>query len=719
MRTKVNVVSVLFFAFFVFALTALGAKTLDAKTKVKKIKVTQGDNKSAAVAKGKKIKLKAVVTVKPNKKANKKVKYSTSNKKIAVVSSKGVVKGIKAGTCKITVTSAVNKKKKAKIKLKVYAKAVKQVVLKNYNYSLTKGDTKKISAAVSPSKKTCKKLKFTSSNKKIATVSKNGVIKAINDGVAKITVSAIDGSGKKAKLIVNVGVGIKNVTCDNYDLLCVELTGARKLSQNDFKVYTKKTHSAKNYIVNTVDGIESKNDNVYYVSLHRDVEVGDTVKVCINALPINKTYEFVVEKNKSPINATTETIEYETYNKDSTNRYSKDLEIENSMAYGDLTYSISGLPDGIKAYISEDKTKITISGFFNKVEKGTTATLVGVDEKGQKFVKKIIFYVGSNTEIVSFAMPALTEVAYSADDPKTLKDEESGWRLEDYDIVTRGGFAGGTGNYYSQVTYNGNSIDNLLYKVEDGRYSRVSIKPGTYTFKVEAIDYDTLKALASYNVTINLVKGVTLSGTVKDLANNLAKETTVYGDGKKDAYGRLPYFEAHVQYDGTYYARLLPGSYNWYVDFDNIYASCCSSVNNIVSGDMVKNFVVPFYRVKFVTDIKGAKGYEVYNSLDITDQYGRTNHIYNAKYGELDGDYGMISYLKPGTYDVLNERGATDETGTVYVYGEIAKKQKNGLSYFELNKSMGRYKMSGTSFTVTGANVITLHATEVATFKAD
>ena len=58
---------------------------------------------SAYVAKGKTITLKATVTP---ENASQKVKWKTSNKKIATVSSKGVVKGIKAGTVKITAVSA-------------------------------------------------------------------------------------------------------------------------------------------------------------------------------------------------------------------------------------------------------------------------------------------------------------------------------------------------------------------------------------------------------------------------------------------------------------------------------------------------------------------------------------------------------------------------------------------------------------------------------------
>ena len=66
----------------------------------------------------------SVKSVKPSD-ASKSVKFKSSNKKIATVSSKGVVTGKKAGKVTITVTSKKNKKVKKSIKLTV--KQLKQI----------------------------------------------------------------------------------------------------------------------------------------------------------------------------------------------------------------------------------------------------------------------------------------------------------------------------------------------------------------------------------------------------------------------------------------------------------------------------------------------------------------------------------------------------------------------------------------------------------------
>ena len=91
----------------------------DAKTKVKVSKVTVKSNygTSVHVAVGKKVKLTTTVKVKPNKAANKKVTYKSSNTKVATVSSKGKITAKKAGKATITV-KAGNKVKKITVTVK-------------------------------------------------------------------------------------------------------------------------------------------------------------------------------------------------------------------------------------------------------------------------------------------------------------------------------------------------------------------------------------------------------------------------------------------------------------------------------------------------------------------------------------------------------------------------------------------------------------------------
>ena len=112
--------AVIFALVLVMGFTFDAADVFAASKKPKKIYVTP-TKKTLTVGKKVKIKVKAV---KP-KKASKSVKYKSSNKKIATVSSKGVVTAKKAGKATITVTSKKNKKAKAKVKITVKAKPKK------------------------------------------------------------------------------------------------------------------------------------------------------------------------------------------------------------------------------------------------------------------------------------------------------------------------------------------------------------------------------------------------------------------------------------------------------------------------------------------------------------------------------------------------------------------------------------------------------------------
>ena len=142
--------------------------------------------KSAVVYKGK------TATVKATLAGVSSVTYKSSNTKIATVNSKtGTVKGIKAGTVTITATSG---KLKATYKLTV----------KNPTFTLTKS-----SATIAKGKTTTIRSKatpvstvtYTSSNKKVATVTGKGVVKGISKGKATITVKC---NGITKKFVVTV-----------------------------------------------------------------------------------------------------------------------------------------------------------------------------------------------------------------------------------------------------------------------------------------------------------------------------------------------------------------------------------------------------------------------------------------------------------------------------------------------------------------------------------
>lgn len=128
---------------------------------------------------------------------NVKAKFKSSDKKVATVNSKGVVKGKKAGTVRITVTSKSNKKQQKILKITVK----QQLVITepdNGKATLYVGEKKRIKTNLSAI--------YKSSDEKIAVVSKNGTVTAKKAGIVQIAVS----SKKYKKLKKTVKITVKN-----------------------------------------------------------------------------------------------------------------------------------------------------------------------------------------------------------------------------------------------------------------------------------------------------------------------------------------------------------------------------------------------------------------------------------------------------------------------------------------------------------------------------
>ena len=155
------------------------------KAAVKTTKITTPP-KSLTLAKGatyKKLASSIAVTPVTSKE---KVTYSSSNKKVATVSSKGVIKAKKAGTAKITVKSG---KKKVVVTVKVTGVKTTNLSGVPAAKNVSKGKSFKIKAIATP-KNTDEKITFKSSNKKVATVTSKGVVKGLKKGAATITVQS-------------------------------------------------------------------------------------------------------------------------------------------------------------------------------------------------------------------------------------------------------------------------------------------------------------------------------------------------------------------------------------------------------------------------------------------------------------------------------------------------------------------------------------------------
>ena len=142
---------------------------------------------------------KLVLTAKLNPtKARTILTWSSSNPEVATVTQKGVVKALKKGTAVITVETANGKKATCKITVPT---APTKVAFAKKSYSVKVGKTVKLTAKLTPTKARTT-LTWTTSDKKVATVTQKGVVKGVKKGTATITVKTAN--GKKASVKVTV-----------------------------------------------------------------------------------------------------------------------------------------------------------------------------------------------------------------------------------------------------------------------------------------------------------------------------------------------------------------------------------------------------------------------------------------------------------------------------------------------------------------------------------
>lgn len=137
---------------------------------------------------------KLTATIKPKDATNQEVIWRSSNSKIARVTQSGRVTALKEGTVKISCISedggivAV-----CTVKCVI---PVEGVSLNKTSVTLKKGKTTKLKAEIYPSDATIKDVTWSSSNKKIATIDKNGKITAKKKGTVTITCKTKNGGYK-------------------------------------------------------------------------------------------------------------------------------------------------------------------------------------------------------------------------------------------------------------------------------------------------------------------------------------------------------------------------------------------------------------------------------------------------------------------------------------------------------------------------------------------
>ena len=179
-----NCKKIIFLLFIIFILALIPKYALAANIPVSSISL---DSK-IQIKLNEKIKLSPKII--PSNATNKTITWSSSNTKVATISTNGTVTA--KGLGKTIILAKTSNLKIASCVLSVYQPA-ERIKLNTNSIQIAVGSSYKLSAKIYPSTTTYKTLTWTSSNTKVATVNSIGNIKAISPGKSTITVKTTNG----------------------------------------------------------------------------------------------------------------------------------------------------------------------------------------------------------------------------------------------------------------------------------------------------------------------------------------------------------------------------------------------------------------------------------------------------------------------------------------------------------------------------------------------
>ncbi len=198
------------------------------------------------------------------------VKWKSSDTGVAVVTEDGTVTGVAAGTTEIIAT--MNGKEIGKVSVTISSVAVTGVTLDRNEITLTENNTATLTATIEPANATVRTVTWSSSDDSIATVSSTGVVRAIKEGEATITVTTTDKNftaeckvtvTSDAKENVN-GIQLKVTNAlDGFDNTVLVGTGARISAtvlkdgapiREEIQVTLEEVSGYTDYYVTSLDG---------------------------------------------------------------------------------------------------------------------------------------------------------------------------------------------------------------------------------------------------------------------------------------------------------------------------------------------------------------------------------------------------------------------------------------------------------------------------------
>ena len=662
-------------------LTIPDAEVSAATGKVKSVAVTNLPAKQLTLKKGKTFTLKSKVTV--TGKASKKVTYKTSNKKIATVNAKGKITAKKKGTAKIYVISRADKKKKCTITVTV-GTPVTKVKLNKTKSTMTIGKKQTLKATVTPKKASSKAVVWKSSNKKVATVTSKGVVKAKKAGTVKITATAKDGSGKKATCKVTVKkaaivkpdnpapvipLSIQSMKIVQDDMMEVTFTKATALTAADFNVWAKRYENADYLKKYTVSQVTTTDSITYKVYITGDMVFGKGlyIKVEIPKLQLSKECVYM-EETYNIENSVTLSYKVGATVKDTRQR----------LGTGYADYSISGLPAGIQYEVTTEATKQVMEFSGSPRKAGVyNSVLVYEDEIGSKYRLTIRWIIYDENNLI-------------------VCDKEEGALNTNWSSLFTPVYAyGGSGSYtYEIIRAESDSaiLDNckIVADLDKININATGIASGVYKIRIRVIDQKDGTKTGTGTLTFTIVDSYYIKGIVRD-ANGDPIEQYRYSIINKNKYAEYSntisgvrystYNLSTKKYDGTFYDEgLESGIYD--ITISDRSGSVSKSIYSLTALprkegqtstdtdlEMMFDVTLPVYKIKIEMDPNAPEEVRRFT------KFATWHDVAGSKYY----NEGTTQYLPNGIYHLSC---TSTVNGTKYVfYVDITVNGSNTTAY--------------------------------------
>lgn len=460
-----------------------------AKKKTVAVKKVTLNKKSATLLEGKRLVLKASLS--PKNTTQKKLTWSSSDKKIATVSTSGVVKAVKEGKATITVkVKGTNKKATCRITV-IKPVKVKKITLNAKSASLYEGSKKTLKVTFDPKNTTETTITWSTSNKKVATVTSKGVVKAVKKGTATIT-AKVKGTSKKAtcKITVKAKKTIK--------VSKVSFSESKKTIQEGATYQTKVTVSPSN-AANKAVTYKSSNTSVATVDSKGKVTAKKPGSATITATAKDgsgkKASCVVTVKAKPPVVVKVTSLTFA----------QKEVAIEEGTTYQTkVTVSPSNASNKAVTYKSSNTSVATVDAngkVTAKKEGNATITATAKDGSGKSASMKVVVKFAP----IRYVMTCDKDAQVWSEMMGDTRRANEGFRL-----------SGETVNYFC---YNTNVT--ARYKSElvgTQRKETITILeqfPGMAHYAICGIDGSLKETFAEANVKVEIYKGDVLQSTLQ------------------------------------------------------------------------------------------------------------------------------------------------------------------------------------------------------------